>query len=344
MIPIKNIYHMLSYAFRCLNEGAFKALSDEKESFECINDLYAEILILGVSTQIKRGLLRGYIDVTESLKRPHGKIEITESIKAMCSMKRELVCSFQEYNENHLLNQILKQTFTYLLCSKGVSCDRKKKIRKILSYFCAVETIDLHSVDWNIQFNRCNKTYQMLIYICHWIYEEWLFSHNSESKKMREYKDDQKLSRLYEKFVLEYFRREHPSLNAKAPHLKWQLDDGVDAMLPIMKTDVTLERGGKILVIDTKFYNSMLQRTYDSRTQHSHNMYQIFTYVKNMASDRLLEGKIISGLLLYARTNEKIAPDQDYSMSGNRISVKSLDLNKDFVTIKAQLDAVVSMI
>lgn len=35
-------------------------------------------------------------------------------------------------------------------------------------------------------------------------------------------------------------------------------------------------------------------------------------------------------MLLYARTNEEIQPDQTYQMHGNQISVKALDLNKPF--------------
>lgn len=37
-----------------------------------------------------------------------------------------------------------------------------------------------------------------------------------------------------------------------------------------------------------------------------------------------------AGMLLYARTNEEIQPDQTYQMYGNQISVKTLDLNKPF--------------
>ncbi len=64
-------------------------------------------------------------------------------------------------------------------------------------------------------------------------------------------------------------------------------------------------------------------------------MYQIFTYVKNR--DTLHSSKV-SGVLLYAKTDEAITPNHDYMMSGNRISVKTLDLNAEFTEIKEQLD------
>ena len=46
-------------------------------------------------------------------------------------------------------------------------------------------------------------------------------------------------------------------------------------------------------------------------------------------------------MLLYARTDEDIQPDNTYSMSGNSIIVKTLDLNRDFHEIKQQLDSIV---
>jgi 5-methylcytosine-specific restriction enzyme subunit McrC len=49
----------------------------------------------------------------------------------------------------------------------------------------------------------------------------------------------------------------------------------------------------------------------------------------------------VSGLLLYAKTDEDIVPDNDYIISGNRISVKTLDLNTDFSNISKQLNAIV---
>lgn len=49
----------------------------------------------------------------------------------------------------------------------------------------------------------------------------------------------------------------------------------------------------------------------------------------------------ISGMLLYARTDERIRPDSEYMMSGNKISVNTLDFNQDFELIREQLDCII---
>ena len=47
-------------------------------------------------------------------------------------------------------------------------------------------------------------------------------------------------------------------------------------------------------------------------------------------------------MLLYAGTDEYIQTDVSYMMSGNKITIKTLDLNQDFNLIKEQLDGIVN--
>ena len=54
-------------------------------------------------------------------------------------------------------------------------------------------------------------------------------------------------------------------------------------------------------------------KLYNSTSIISGNLYQIFTYVKNM--DCSGNGNV-SGVLLYAKTDEDITPDNDYMMGG----------------------------
>ena len=147
---------------------------------------------------------------------------------------------------------------------------------------------------------------------------------------------------LYEKFILEYYRREHPELNAGAPYIAWALDDGFDDMLPAMHTDITLTQGCNVLIIDAKYYSHTTQQQFDKRSVHSGNLYQIFTYVKNKEAELVKAGvpHEVSGMLLYARTDENVQPDGVYQMSGNQMSVRTLGLDLPFEEIRAQLDGI----
>lgn len=84
-IYIKNIYIMLSYAYKVLNEKSYRKI--EVENFENTLELLTEILTIGISKQIKQGLVKDYVDVTESTSSIRGKINIAESIKQQSFIK-----------------------------------------------------------------------------------------------------------------------------------------------------------------------------------------------------------------------------------------------------------------
>ena len=50
----------------------------------------------------------------------------------------------------------------------------------------------------------------------------------------------------------------------------------------------------------------------------------------------------VSGMLLYAQTNEDIIPHNTYQMSGNQITVRALNLNQNFSGIADELDAIIN--
>ena len=330
---------MLSYAFQSLNDNAYRKL--QTEDFENTAELFAEILIIGVSTQIKQGLVRDYIDITETTSSIRGKINITQSINEQSFVKGQLNCTYDEFSPNCFLNQIIKSTMAMLVKS-DISLSRKRKLKNLLMYFVDVDLIDLKKIDWKIRFDRNNQTYRMLIGICYLAVNGLLQTQKSGNVKLMEFLDDQRMSRLYEKFILNYYRKEHPNIKAHAPQIPWQIDDGIDFLLPKMQTDVTLECGRKILIIDAKYYGRNLSRNYGKDIHHTGNLYQIFTYVKNKELEMQGKGYEIGGMLLYARTDSEIQPDSDYVMSGNRISVKTLDLNQEFDVIKEQMDIIVA--
>ncbi|MEB7759015.1 5-methylcytosine-specific restriction endonuclease system specificity protein McrC [Staphylococcus equorum] len=337
MIAIKNIYYMLSYAYKVLNENGYRKVATE--DFENAIDLYAAILIKGVSIQLKRGLHHEYVEEKETLKMVRGKINITESIKNLDIMNHKLNCSYDEFSINIYMNKIIKTTMILLLKAE-ISKERKKKIKKLLLFFDKVDVLDRHNINWNLQFTRNNQTYKMLTAICYLIIKGLLQSKKDGSSQLMDYSDEQQLSRLFEKFIFEYYKKEFPQLTVTAPHIPWMADDGIMDMLPVMKTDIILSYKNEYLIIDTKYYAKTLQNNYGTHKIHSGNLYQIFTYVKNLDIDLKEKSAKVSGMLLYAKTEEKIVPDNNYQMGGNQISVKTLDLNCDFIQVSEQLNQI----
>lgn len=155
MIRIQNIYHMLAYAFQVLREQGYADVAAEE--FDNTAELMAAILARGVSLQLKRGLGREYVDKTDTLLTLRGKIEVSESVKTRSVLRRQMVCSYDEFSVDTRMNRILKATMRLLLRS-DIDKARKKEIKRLLVYFGDVNDIDLATVDWHMRFDRNNQT------------------------------------------------------------------------------------------------------------------------------------------------------------------------------------------
>lgn len=340
-ILIKNIYYMLSYAFQTLNQGEYESIGTEK--FDKLHNLFAAILSKGIGRQIKQGLYREYHFLSEDLPTLRGKIDMQATARNLIARKHLLTCEFDDLTENNLLNQILKTTVMLLIRHSEVDDEYKADLKKEMLFFSTVDEIDPTTIKWNsIRFHRNSGSYRMLISFCQLIIEGMLLTTENGEYKLVSFIDGQRMSRLYEKFILEYYIKEHPEIKTSSSQIEWALDDGVGTLLPVMQSDIMLSCGNKILIIDAKYYTHTMQSQYEVQSLHSSNLYQIFTYVKNEA--KLKKDCIVSGMLLYARTDESVQPDVSYQISGNIIAVKTLDLNKDFFSISKQLDLIAKTI
>ena len=339
MIKIQNIYYMLAYAYQVLNEDSYRKMDFEK--FEHAQDLLAAILAKGIANQIKRGLGREYISRTDSLSSPHGKISISSSLKSQTLLKRQLICEYDDFSENAYVNRVIKTTASMLVRSNDVSREQKQALKKVLLYFHTIDALDPQEIKWTgIRYHSNNSTYKMLINICYLAFDALLPNMQDGAMKMSYFKDDH-LHRLFERFVLEYYRKHYSHYKVSASHIEWNTDDGMVDLLPTMKTDITLESGEKVLIIDTKYYSRVLQANslHNSYSIHSGNLYQIFAYVKNKDINRTGN---VSGVLLYAKTDDEISPNNSYLMDGNNISIRTLDLDNNFDGIKRQLDEIIN--
>lgn len=332
-IIINNIYYMLTYAFQVLHQSNYDEISTEP--FDNVHDLFAAILSKGIAQQLKQGLHREYINKTEDLSVMHGKLDFNGTIKNRVQNRKMLSCEYDELSENNIFNQILKTTTFLLIKEPDVKEESKNALKKEMLFFSNVDEVDPFTIRWDLlRFNKNNQGYRMLLSICQFVLEGLLLTTDDGDVKLAQFLDEQRMCRLYEKFILEFYRKEVPEVKANASKIEWQLDDGISTLLPTMQSDIMLTRGEKSLIIDAKYYSHSTQVQYGKHSLHSNNIYQIFAYVKNQ--DVGNTGNV-AGLLLYAKTDEEIAPDMDVVMSGNKISAKTLDLNCDFKEISSQL-------
>lgn len=331
---------MLSYAFKALKQNGFENIAVEK--FENIHNLMAAILAKGIGIQLKQGLYREYIDRKNNVVGVRGKIHLQGTIKNLVNQQRMICCEYDELSENNIMNGILKTTAMLLLKHPDVERKYKNELKREMMFFSGVSDIaPTVAQQAELCFHRQNATYRMLIGLCRIILKGMLLTTDSGEYKLASFINQREMSRLYEKFILEYYKKECPFVKASASHITWALDDETDDFLPEMQSDITLTHGNKVLIIDAKFYSEITKKHFKKLIVPPANLYQIFAYVKNKAASFGDVAHKVSGMLLYAATNEEILPNQDYHMSGNLIGVRTLDLNREFAEIAATLDAIV---
>ena len=336
-IPIRNVYWMLCYAYDVLKTKDYSKL--ESEAFdENIYNLLSRILLCGAGSLVKKGLYKSYIDETDELSTVKGKINIGETIRRLSFNRAKVVCTYDDFSNNIYMNQIIKATFHLLLKKK---CDSHKDIRNMLRWFAEVDDISVKTIDWSVlTFNRNNKHYDMLLYFCKLICDEYISNQNVGKKNFVKI-EDKLLPALYEKFVFNFYKQ-HTSYAVSHPQMKWDIDYGKEMinanLLPTMQTDIVLDMNNKQLIIDTKFYGETLAYSYDVEKIRSGHLYQIYAYINNSKFD----GKI-AGMLLYPTINGKDVEMSCY-ICDKKVMLNTLNLAEEWDEIKGKLLAIVEKV
>lgn len=161
-ILVKNIYYMLSYAFKALRQDKFEKVG--AESFDNAENLFAAILSNGISQQLKQGLYREYIGKEDDLPVLRGKLNMPGTIQNEIAHRRRLSCQYDELSENNILNRILKTTALLLMASNKVNAQYRAALKKELLFFSCVDTVEPKAIRWSsLTFHRNNQTYQLLM-------------------------------------------------------------------------------------------------------------------------------------------------------------------------------------
>ena len=345
-IRIENVYYMLAYAFRTLSEKNEYARV-KTESFDCAEDLFGEILAIGLSGLVKRGIHRDYLEVNEDIAGIRGRIEMAATMRHRINHRMLVNCTHDEFSIDNEFNRILK-TSAALLLRTGRLVKSGDRLKRAVMHLGDVSEMDPRGIRWSaLRFQKSNAHYLMLINICRFVIEGLLMGDDPDGgdKTIRVFSfDEDRLCRLYEAFLRGYFAR-HFNLCAGAEQIDWALNDGDDGSdLPRMLADISLADGFRKLIIDAKFYSRTMQEHHGKYSVHSHNLYQILSYVGNAQVNEDAAGTNlpVSGMLLYARTDEAIQPDVSVTIAGHPIEVKTLDLACPFAEIAAQLDSIAS--
>jgi 5-methylcytosine-specific restriction enzyme subunit McrC len=330
-IPIRNLFYLLSYVWDVDWEMEWSAIDADK-SGDALN-LLTKILTISTDRIIRRGLDRGYKDISEEMFGVRGRIDIANTIKRNGFANARLTCNFEELDYSVLHNQIIKTTLVNLCHANGLDKDLREEVLDLTHRLKAIEPIELsQNVFSKVRFHSNIRAYRLPVSVCKMIYDQLL---PSESTGKYEFVNitDEKLFRIFEKFIFNFYKKHlvqtiYTKINKE--RLGWQetaYEGGIEDFLPTMETDVSLSNATSKLVVECKFYESAIRtRSIGDMnikgTFISNHLYQLFAYLKNL---EIKDKTTLSGLLIYSENGEKV--DANYNMQGHKVSIKTVNLD-----------------
>jgi 5-methylcytosine-specific restriction enzyme subunit McrC len=340
-IPIQNIYYLLCYAWNRLDEKDIVDVESLKSTQ--LVDLFARVLISGTHHLVRRGFDRGYLGFSEDTSRPRGKIDFSATVTKNLMVHSRLHCEFDELDYNILHNQILRTTVANVMSIDNLDADLKEGLHEINRRLWEIKQIPLSAQLFRrVQLHRNNYYYGFLLNVCELIYESLFASEDRGSIRFRDFvRDENKMARLFESFVRNFYLLEQKRFKVQALKIPWQTESATGEAkmyLPEMKTDVCLTSEERKIILDCKFYREALQMNWGKRTVHSGHLYQIFAYLKNKESDRGWSG--CEGILLYPTVGTPL--NLSYRIQGHSVRVRTVNLNQDWPGIHRDMLEVIA--
>jgi 5-methylcytosine-specific restriction enzyme subunit McrC len=344
-IPIRNLWHMLLYAWDevPLSNTAFLA---DVENAPTLDALFASLLIKLTQQRLRIGMGRDYQNKNHLLHGIRGRINFTESLKQNAFEHGQAYCDFQEYGVNVPKNQILRSTLDRLVHTgdfgpkKASADDLRHNLRRTTRLLDGVDLIELDlDLIHRQQAQRHDRDYRLMLAICELITQRQMPLHAEESRSLPSVRNESLiLYRTYERFVANFYRIHLRNWEVTAQKLIHWHEKNEAKYLPSMKPDLFLKEksSGRIVILDTKFTaQSLVQTPWGTTGFDSSHLYQLYTYIKTQ--EHLSEGHARArGILLYPAVGD-LNLAESIELQGHVLSVETIDLRKPWQEIESNL-------
>ena len=339
-IPIRNVYYLLCYAWGHVGETD---LVDRNSlgRFERVQDLLGKVLAEGTFRLVRRGLDRGYREVTAEIGGVRGRLEIATMAKTAVRSRSRTICTFDELSADVLHNRILRSTLDALLRTGQLDASVGRDVALARDKLGDVTPVRMNARMFRkVRLNRNQRFYRFLLSVCQLVQGSMLIDEQTGAVRFRDFRaDEARMWKVFEDFVLQFFRIEQADYQVSGQtRLAWDTDpvgvDAVERYLPAMHPDIVLESSGRRIILDTKYYSSPLSHHWGTTKLRSENLYQLLTYLENRQAGQPT-GVRHEGVLLYAAVGERLRID--LSVRGYRIQARTVDLSRPWSEIHAEL-------
>lgn len=335
-IPVRNIYYLLLYAWGHFQSGTARDVgADESPD---LPNLLAKVLNDGTHRLLRRGLDRGYIEVTEETRSPRGKLRLDVMTKQQSMLRGFAVCDVDELTPDVLHNQILRAILLNLATCDDVDRKLRHELHTTVRRISGVSPIRLTaSLFHRVQLSRNTSQYGFLMRVCELVFHSLLPDDLGTGSRFQSIlKDETRMPALFEEFLRNFYRSELPAFKVGSERMKWAATAANEEdllYLPIMQTDITLRSSTQTIIADAKYYRDALSGgRYQQRVRSDH-LYQLSTYLAHVR--KLEREKELSGMLIYPVVGERVR--LNYELLGVPVKIATVDLSAEWREIHAEL-------
>ena len=342
-IPIRNLWHMLLYAW---NEAAFiNHWVAEAETSPSLDALLASILANLIQQRLRIGLGRSYTNEDRLLRGIRGRVDFAKSLKKLAFENGQAHCHYQTYSHNVPKNQIVRSTLARLVQTGHFGIDKiradeiRLKLRRLVRDLEGIDFIEL-KVDLirRQQLGRNDADYRIMLSICALLLQRQMPTETSGTYRLPGLdRDTLTLYRIYERFIANFYKHHLRkwTVTSQMP-LNWPLWKSSKYM-PIMKPDLVLQQRqkGNMVVVDTKFTaDSLIINRWGNYVFDSAHLYQIYAYLRSQEhiSD---SHRCASGMLLYPTVRENLS--ETIELQGHQINFATINLSHSWDEIEEKL-------
>jgi 5-methylcytosine-specific restriction enzyme subunit McrC len=350
-IPIRNIWLLLFYASDLFRQRGHANVGIE-DTPDDIADLVAEILAHMVERRLARNLSFGYIPRKAVLSRVRGHIDQLTTERRQLLARGVIACRFDDLTINTVRNRYVQAALEVIARLVRKDSSAAHRCRALANTLKRLGVSGERPTRSEVSTDRCGRhdaEDQMMVAAAKLAFDLALpTEEHAHWRLLYPERDIVWLRSLFERAVGGFYDvvLSPQGWNMTAgKRLNWQITgktDGIDAILPTMKTDVVLDHcdSGRRIVIDTKFTSLLTSGQYREETLRSGYIYQLYAYLRSQvgAGDPMADNA--EGLLLHPAVGKMI--DESVVIQGHRIRFATVDLAASTNDIRAQLLKVVA--
>lgn len=344
-IPVRNLWLLMLYAsdlYRQLGSAKI-AVEDNPEE---IADLVAEILCHQTEQRLMRNLSFGYEDRVAVLGRVRGRIDSLYTERHRLLEKGKVRCRFEALTVDTPRNRYVRaalEKLTLILSNTSL-------IRRCRALVASLERLGVSQgkpVAYNgksERFGRHDSADQKMVAAADLAFSlalptEFVGQHHLTMPD----KQVHWLRNLFEKAIAGFYSVALDPSEWKVSagrQFRWKISDktaGIDAILPIMKTDIMIDRlsSGERLVIDTKFNSVTVKGQYRDESIRSGYIYQMYAYLRSQEEPDQPLSLVTSGMLLHPSIDLEV--NERVTIQGHSIAFCTVNLGNGATKVREQL-------